>query len=86
MKGWFAGQQIEDRCVVCLNDEEEDLFGGYFEQSRADDGIGRVCPYSTVDQIGVPWGSRYDSDLALSVRGKHVRSRAKRTETRNRIL
>lgn len=57
MKGWFAGQKIEDRGVVRLNDEEEDLFRGYFEQSGANNGICRIRPYSTVDEVGIPRGS-----------------------------
>ena len=51
MEGGFAGQKVEKRGVIGLNDEEEDLFGRYVEKGRANYGVGRVCPYSAANEV-----------------------------------
>lgn len=63
MKCGFAEQEIEKRGIVGLDDEEEDFFCRYSEESGANDGIGRVGPDSRVNEVGVPWSGRENSDL-----------------------
>lgn len=48
-----------------MNDKEEDLFRWYLEESRTNDGIGRICPYSGMDEVRIPRSSGYDSDLEV---------------------
>jgi len=63
MKNGLAEEQIEQRGVVSLDEKEKDLLRRYAEQSRTDDGGGRVCPYPSVDQVRVPWRGGKHRDL-----------------------
>ena len=63
VEGGFAKEQVQEGCVVGLNNEEEDLFGRYAEKCRTDNGMGRVGPYSLVDEVRVPRRSRYNGYL-----------------------
>ncbi len=63
MKCGLAEEEIEYGCIIGLNDKEEDLFGWYSEKSRTNDRVGRICPYSSVNEVRVPWNGGYDSNL-----------------------
>jgi len=63
MEGRFAYQEVEQRSVVRLDNEEEDLLCRYIEQSGPDYDIVRVRPYSVANQIRVPGSCRDDGNL-----------------------
>lgn len=65
MEYWFAEEKVEQRCIVGLDDKEEDLFRRNLEEGRTNDGVGRICPYPGVDEVRVPWSSGYDSNLRM---------------------
>lgn len=39
MKGRLAGEKVQERCIVGLDYEEEDLFGRYAEKGGANYGV-----------------------------------------------
>lgn len=54
VKGGFGGEDVEKRGIVCLNDEKEDLLSRDMEQSRANNDMCRIGPYSAADEVGIP--------------------------------
>ena len=63
MKCRLAEQKVEEGGVICLNDEEEDLFCRYPEERWANDRIWRIGPYPSMDEVRVPWRGREDGNL-----------------------
>lgn len=61
----LAKDQIQQRGVVGLDEEEEYFLKRNVKQRGADDDMARVTPYIGADEIGVPWYCRGDSDLPL---------------------
>lgn len=55
-------QEIQQRGVVCLDDEEKDLLEGYAEQGWTDNDIGRVRPDIGSDEIAIPRDGSDDGD------------------------
>ena len=68
MKGGFAEQQVEQRGVVCLYYEKENFLCRYAKEGGANNGIRRIGPYPSVDQVRVPGRGRHDSYLQV---GQH---------------
>lgn len=63
MERRFTKQEVKERGIVGLDDEEEHFFCWYPEESGANDCIGRICPYPCMNQVRVPWRSREDGNL-----------------------
>ena len=51
MECGLAEEEVEKGGIVGLDDKKEDLFSRDSEESRANDGVGRICPYSSVDEV-----------------------------------
>ena len=64
LKGGPAEEKIEERGVVRLYDEEEDLFKRDIAKLWANDDVTGVAPDAGADKIRVPWYGRGNSDLA----------------------
>lgn len=73
MECWLAEKEIEKGGVICLDDKEEDLFCWDSKERGANDCIGRIGPNSGVDQVGVPWRGRDDSNLDRSAMAADMR-------------
>lgn len=69
VKGRLAQEQVKQRRVVGLNDEEEDFLERNVEQLRANDNIVRVGPDARSNQIRVPRCCGHDGDLEKNERG-----------------
>ena len=65
MKGGLAKEQVEEGGVVGLDDEEEDFFCRYLEERGANDCVWRIGPYSSMDQVRVPWCCRDNGNLQM---------------------
>ena len=63
LKGRPAEEKIEDRCVVCLHDEEKDLLQRNVKQLWTNDDMGGVAPDAGADEVGIPWYSRDNGNL-----------------------
>jgi hypothetical protein len=55
LEGWSAQNDIQQRGVVCLDDEEEDFLDRNVEQFRSNNHMARVAPDAGSDEIGIPW-------------------------------
>ena len=65
MKCGLAEEEIEDRGVVCLYDEEKDFFCRDPKYRRPNYGVWRIRPDARVNQVGVPRRGGDDSDLLI---------------------
>lgn len=63
MECGLAEDQIQQRGVVCLDEEKEDFLEGNVKQRGANNDMVRVAPYVGADQIRVPWYCCSDGDL-----------------------
>lgn len=63
MQDGLIEYKIQQSSVIRLNNKEEDFLCWNAKECRANDGSGRIGPYSGVDQIRVPWRGRDDCDL-----------------------
>lgn len=59
----LAEEQIQQRRVVGLNDEEKDLFKGNVEERRAENHMAWVTPYAGANEVRIPWNGRGYGDL-----------------------
>jgi hypothetical protein len=58
LEGWSAQDDIQQRGVVSLDDEEEDFFEGNVEQLGSNNNMARVAPDAGSDEVGIPWYGR----------------------------
>jgi hypothetical protein len=65
LKRGLAEDEIQERCVVRLHEEEEDFFKRYVKQRGADDYMAGVTPDAGADQVRVPRDRGEDGDLVL---------------------
>lgn len=62
MQDRFAEEEVQQRGVVSLDDEEEHFFEWDAEEGGPEDGIGRVGPDAGVDEVAVPGDCGDDGD------------------------
>lgn len=51
MECGLADEQVQERGIVGLDDEEENLFCWNFEERRPNDCVWRIGPYLRMDQV-----------------------------------
>ena len=59
----FVESEVDERSIVGLYDEEEDLFNGDTKDGGSKDCVRWVGPDVLPNQVRVPWCGGYDSDL-----------------------
>jgi hypothetical protein len=67
LEGGLGEDEVQQRRVVCLDEEEEDLLNWDVKQRRAGDDVAGIAPYAVADQVRVPWEGCEYGDLGLSV-------------------
>ena len=60
----FAQDQVEQRGVVGLDDEKENLLKWDIEELWANDDMAWIAPYASADQVRVPGNGVGDGDLS----------------------
>lgn len=63
MKDRLVDQDVQQARRVRLDDKEEELLDRDGKGDRAKDGVGRIGPYATMDEIRIPGHRRHDRDL-----------------------
>ena len=85
MERGLAAEEVEQRGIVGLDDEEEDLFKRYLEQLGANNDILGICPNLGAYQVRVPWYSPDHCDLKMVSYGGGMSEMMGRTVTRKKI-
>jgi hypothetical protein len=62
LKHRLTKKQVYEGSIICLDNEEEDLFRRYGKERRPNDYVWRIGPYLAPDQIRVPWRRRKKSN------------------------
>jgi hypothetical protein len=86
LKGGFTEYEIQQRGIVRLNDEEEELFERNVKQRRTDDDMAGVAPDAGANQVRIPRYCCGDSDLALLSTGTPRTVVLRRTTIRKTTL
>lgn len=60
----FTKQNVEYAGVIRLDDKKEYLLEWYIEKSVSDNGVGRICPYASMNEERIPWSCPDDSYLS----------------------
>ena len=87
MKCWLAQDEVEERRVERLDDEEEDFLCWNLVQGGPNDDVVRIRPYPVANEVGIPGSCRYHCDLQhFSCFGYIRHCLQARTVTRKRTL
>lgn len=66
LEGGLAEDEVEERGIVRLHNEEEDFFKGDVKQLRAHNDVSRIAPDAVADEVRIPGDCCDDGDLVVS--------------------
>lgn len=86
LEGRFGEDEVEERGVVCLHDEEEDFLEGNLKQLRPNNDVARIAPNAVADEVGIPRNGGGNGDLVVVSAQSPIKHISSRTATRKAIL
>lgn len=90
LEGRLGQDEVQQRGVVGLDEEEEDLLEGDVKESRARNDVAGIAPYAVADKVRIPGERCEHGDLRVSAEGGREGGREgrrrQRTVTRKETL